>query len=269
MKRAFTLIELVVAIGILAMVLSFSGVIFKVAADSYRVTDANAEIMQKMRAICEQLDADFRGLRKDGQIFVIWSAVPVYLPGYLPDADADYYANDPDQHVRFDRIMFFADGDFQPSNPANPPVRGNLARISYMLASVPGALPGEEIAAPNQPHERRMLARTQHILTADASVGDCIFTNDEGDFIDPAALTDNELRQWHREREHDRISLEQWMNIPLLKKVGQDYEPDLLAYALTFITQTAVVPELKDKIGGALIENESLHTLLCEGVGEF
>ena len=37
MRRAFTLIELVVALGILAVVMSFASVIFRVSIDSPRV----------------------------------------------------------------------------------------------------------------------------------------------------------------------------------------------------------------------------------------
>ncbi|MHC4573629.1 MAG: PulJ/GspJ family protein, partial [Planctomycetota bacterium] len=74
MKKAFTTIELVVAVGILAMVLSFAGVIFKISVESQRAAAANAEIMQKLRTITSQLSADFKGLRKDGEIFAAWGA---------------------------------------------------------------------------------------------------------------------------------------------------------------------------------------------------
>ncbi|MBA7661929.1 hypothetical protein ES703_69949 [subsurface metagenome] len=51
MKRAFTLIELVVAVAILAMVLGFASVIFRVSIEAYRTAGANTEIMQKLRAV--------------------------------------------------------------------------------------------------------------------------------------------------------------------------------------------------------------------------
>ena len=60
----FTLIEILVAIGILAIVMSFSSVIFKVGIGAHRTAIANAEIMQKLRAITDQLNADFKGLLK-------------------------------------------------------------------------------------------------------------------------------------------------------------------------------------------------------------
>ena len=104
-NNAFTIIELMVAVGILVVVLSFASVIFKVSINSQRTAMANAEIMQKLRAITDQLNADFRGLDKDGEIFVVWKAEPIL--------DPNYEDNDLDGYERFDCIMFFANGDFQ------------------------------------------------------------------------------------------------------------------------------------------------------------
>jgi len=131
-SRAFTLIELVVAIAILVMVISFSSVIFKVSINSYRAAAANTEIMQKLRAITDQLNTDFKGVHK-GLPIVVW----------------------------LDRIVFLANGDFQsirqyeygpPGNEKT--VAGNLASIFYGITSTPS---GESI-----------LSRGQMILTADS-----------------------------------------------------------------------------------------------------
>lgn len=143
-NKAFTLVELLVAIGILAMVMSFASVIFRVSIDSYRTAMANAEIMRKLRAITDQLNADFQGLRKEGEIFAAWVAVPG------PGADPC----DPNSYERFDRIMFFADGDFQSYrvNPATGNViRGNVARVCYMLARNADGKRAEEYADISMP----------------------------------------------------------------------------------------------------------------------
>ena len=105
-RRGFTLIELVVAIGIMAMVVVFAGVVFKTSIASYRVASAQAEIMQKFRAITDLLNSDFQGLRKDGYLIL------------------------QDQYVgafRSDRLYFFSTGDFQ--SWYNSAVRSNIARI--------------------------------------------------------------------------------------------------------------------------------------------
>jgi prepilin-type N-terminal cleavage/methylation domain-containing protein len=132
-QRGFTLVELVVAIGIMAMVVLFAGTVFKASIGSYRIATAQAEIMQKFRAITDQLNSDFRGLRKDAPMFIWFQKGP-------------NGAGDPN---RFDQIMFFADGDFQstqtydvnikpgPYNgyiipqPSGNPVMSNLARVYY------------------------------------------------------------------------------------------------------------------------------------------
>ena len=251
-RRAFTLIELVVAVALLAMVLSFASVIFKVGIGAYRTAGANAEIMQKLRAITDQLNADFKGLRKDGEIFVVWMAVPV---AYL--VDADDYDDDPDGYLRFDRIMFFANGDFQSyhqwlvKDSSGPKIlHGNVARICYMLANV------DETKAPQEQYrQKRILARTQHILTAADILEDDGITLST--FPHPG-LFDRTLNNWY---EYDKTSLEGWKNIPSEQKMSM----------LTAITDVYVEGSIFTE-GGAIVditEPNSFHMLLCEGVGEF
>jgi len=149
-NKAFTLIELVVAVAILAMVLSFAGVVFKVSIGAYRTAIANAEIMRKLRAITDQLNTDFKGVRKDCPIGV--------------------YGN---------RVVFFANGDFQSigqheykkanGDIALKTVAGNIACIFYGQTQNPGG-----------PRER-ILARRQTILTADSTLLD---PNALGEYFD-------------------------------------------------------------------------------------
>ena len=238
-NKAFTLIELLVAIGILAIVLSFAGVIFRVSINAHRTAIANAEIMQKLRAITNQLNTDFKGLRKDGEIFVIWVAYPVLFPG---DKDSNL-----DGYERFDRIMFFADGDFH-SYKANPMVRGNVARICYMLARQGG------IRAQGYQRAERILARTQHILTSDPALVD---------FLDPNGFSDAQWYLWSNRFEYDKISLDAWKMIPWGDK----------ANILSAVTDIQVdISSVGEQIRGAIVEPadpNSIHMLLGEGVGEF
>jgi prepilin-type N-terminal cleavage/methylation domain-containing protein len=241
--NGFTLIELMVAMGILVIILSFAGVIFNAGINTHRTAIANAEIMRKLRAITDRLDADFAGLRKDGEIFVAWVAV---------DRRPDFDDCDLDGFERFDRIMFFADGDFQ-SYKTSPLVRGNLARICYMLATRggPGGVP-----AAAQPKAKRILARTQHILTADAVPL----------FFDPNSLVDVHWYTWNNLYEYDKMTLEQWKKMPSANKRN----------ALSVITDVKVdvlgVPTVARAVWGAHVDPadpNSIHMLLCEGVGEF
>ncbi len=238
-NKAFTLIELLVAIGILAIVMSFASVIFKVGIGAHRTAIANAEIMQKLRAITNQLNADFEGLRKDGEIFVAWVAKPVTAP--------DYKDNDLDGYERFDRIMFFADGDFQ-SYKVNPTVRGNIARIFYMIARK------DLVKAQGQDRTKRVLARSVHILTADPSLAD---------FPDPNSLSDAQWFEWNNRYEYDKISLEAWKNI------AWEYKKDMLSVISDITVDRS---NINQSIRGVTVDPpdaNSIHMLLCEGVGEF
>lgn len=186
MKKAFTIIELVVAIALMVIVVSFSGKIFKVSIDAHRVTAANAEIMQKMRAITDQLNTDFRGLRKNAPLLI------------------RFFRGSNDR--RFDQIMFFADGDFQSTqlydfvgivkvpSLTGTPVKGNVARIDYGLDQSLG-----------------MLGSRRHILTADLSLDRWL---DAQNVVDSFNAPDEYGRGKKNELyEHDSLSLAQWETI--------------------------------------------------------
>jgi prepilin-type N-terminal cleavage/methylation domain-containing protein len=236
-NKAFTLVELLVAIGILAIVLSFSSVIFKVSINAHRTALAHAEIMQKLRAITDQLNADFKGLRKDGEFFLVWVAKPS-APGF---EDNDY-----DGYERFDRIMFFADGDFQSYKP--PRIRGNLARICYMIAKK------DNVSAEAQDRQKRVLARNLHILTTEPGLDDF----PDFDNFSPAQWYD-----WNNRYEYDKISLEGWKNISQQDKINM----------LSVITDVEVTGTTVNRsIRGVDVDPadaNSIHMLLCDGVGEF
>ncbi len=146
MRKAFTLLELVVAVALLAMMISFAALIFDMSIDTYRTATASAEIMQKLQAITGQLNADFKGLR-------------VSPPG-MAKISFDMGISDiggKSVVVRLDSIVFFANGDFQSTSQYDDKtVMGNLAMIYYGLANVSATDPRE-----------RVLVRRQTILTSD------------------------------------------------------------------------------------------------------
>ena len=232
MKKAFTLIELVVAISLLALIFLFASMIFRVSIDSYRISIANAEIMQKFRTITAQLNSDFRGIRKDAPLLIWFEKDPA----------------DPSQ--RFDQIMFFANGDFQsiqlydippgePDPAGDKPVFGSVARIFYGQANAGSGLPSEDPI--NLPEEDRLLARRQHILTAD-----------------------HDLLQWHgsylrdfdyygNERyEYDWFSLAQWKLI------------------IESIYRNKIIPNCFDfRPLVDMTDPNTFHKLMCQGLGSF
>jgi type II secretory pathway pseudopilin PulG len=228
----FTLVEIVVAIGILVMVVGFSGVIFQRSIGSYRTSMAQAEIMRKLRVITEQLDSDFRGLRKDAPMYIQFEkgTNPVY-----------------DTNNRFDQIMFFADGDFQGTN--NPTVVGNVARIYYGQANNPNALQGKN----------RVLARRQHILTADTGIDPAYrwpnYPNfNDFDAFDPCFPT---LRK-NDTYEYDWLSLSQWQVIVNDPTYGS--------------TNAAKVTDICFNNNRPIINTanaNSIHNLMTDGIGSF
>ncbi len=235
-----------VAMGILAMVMAFASVIFRVSINAHRTALANAEIMQKVRAITDQLNADFKGLNKDGEIFMAWVAKPI-----APGSEAD---NDLDGYERFDRIVFFADGDFQ-SHRASPVIRGNTARICYLLARRLSPIPGRPntMVASQKRHER-ILARNVHIMTDDPALPN---------FLDPNNFSDWQWSQWNNHYEYDKMSVEQWKRIPFETK------QNMLSVitGIKFDASTVVEDFWGSNIEPA--DPDTIHMLLCEGVAEF
>jgi len=119
MKKAFTLIELMVAIALLAMVLSFSGVIFKLSINSYRTSGANTDIMQKLRAITDQLNTDFKKLPPDA-----------YLILHCEEQNRNEYDDSANPGIfRADRIYYFCTGDFQ--SWYDEGVKASIARVYF------------------------------------------------------------------------------------------------------------------------------------------
>lgn len=150
MRKAFTLIELVVAIGILAMILSFASVIFRVSIDSHRTAIANAEIMQNLRAITDQINADFKSIATD------------YGGGYIGFNTDKYTVGGRTTEINSDCITFFTNGDFQSTGQyTGKTIAGNVACILYSPADP------NSFSRSAKPQDR-VLLRRQTILTTDA-----------------------------------------------------------------------------------------------------
>jgi prepilin-type N-terminal cleavage/methylation domain-containing protein len=252
MRKAFTLIEVVVSLGILAVILSFAGVIFRVSIDAQRMAMANAEIMQKLRVITEQLDADFQGLCKDGEILVFWKVArkPNFV-GVNP--------NDPNAFERFDTIMFFATGDFY-TYDATSPQRSNVARICYTLASVGFADPNRPLT---QKPEKRMLVRTQHILTPPPN------GIDANDPLGMRSFTDDQWRDWNSNGQADAISMQGWL---LMDDAVKADIISVIADVEVSGGSGGPASALNRTAGGVRLDPAqpaSMHPLLCEGVGQF
>jgi len=258
-RKAFTLVELTVAVALLAMMISFSAVILKISISSQRLAAANAEIMQKFRAITGQLNSDFSGLCRDAPMFI-------------------WFELDPNTGARYDQIMFFAAGDFTSTQPyrydsgqkakipffTGSPVRGNVARIYYGQANSIDYAVNYDTTEPYWVFNT--LARRCHILTVNpALIADIsqrlILFPDITDFTAFAStfvpFISNLLG--NNVDEHDSLSLAEW------KLITQ--EPAYTAYnnqiVFTCFDNTYGRPKLDLK------QPRTLHMLMTEGLGSF
>jgi len=199
--------------------LLLTGMVFKSATDASGQSMAYQEILQQARAMMLQLDQDFRGLRPDLPMAIIFEGYDWYTDNDLGDFDPE---EDKNKVIRYDRIVFFADGNFE--NFIN--LKGNVARIFYGQ-SLDNEFPSPDmdISSP-----RRILSRRMKILTA-------------GNYYPPDDSywnPDNEPRAV----EHDGYDMEQaslafWKNAPM-----EDYRdnyfrvPDYQFAKNTWITKS-------------------------------
>jgi type II secretory pathway pseudopilin PulG len=121
-KRAFTLVEVVTAIGILVMVVGFAGIIFKDSIESYRIAGANAEIMQNLQTITTRLDRDFSQVCRNGLLVIRFEEK-------TGRNETTKSTNTTPTPVRMDRIYYITTGDFQSWFDAG--TRHNAARVFW------------------------------------------------------------------------------------------------------------------------------------------
>ncbi|MCD6392292.1 MAG: hypothetical protein J7M40_02160, partial [Planctomycetes bacterium] len=289
MKKAFTIVELLLAISLMVVLMATSGVVFRTAVKAHRTASATAEIARKLRGITDQLNADFKSLRKDGIIFFAWSLAPVDIDGnVLYPGTPGFSVATVAGYKRFDGALFFATGDFQTYNEwpylagNNQVIHDNLARICYTLADNAVGKPAQA-----QEAQERILARSQHILVSDPDIdrnlnADGITLATVPDFPDlanipiPLQLPPNaDYVFMNNNREYDWAMLSQWNNASL----DQLVEMFTVATGIKIPRTWAAPPEdprtNPDPTEGGLGVDVSsrpplnIHQLLCEGVGDF
>lgn len=290
MKKGFTIIELLLAVGLLAVLLVVSGAVFRMATKAYRTAAATGEIARKLRAVTDQIDADFRGIRKDGIVFFVWVPAPVDKDGrMLFPGSPGFNAANVAGYRRFDRAFFFADGDFKsyaewPCTSSTPPyvtsnkiVHGNVARIGYMVGH-----DASNISPQNQPAAERVLARSQHILIKDPLLVRDLDGNGAAmpvpDFpafgampIPLMGVANTNYIYMNNTREYDWATLAEWNNATLDEQV----EMLTVATDIRISRPWATPPENADPTtGGLRVDKDAIpllnvHQMFCEGVGQF
>jgi len=270
MKKAFTIIELLVAISVIVIVLAGSGYVFKTAIKAERTARATAEIARKLRAITDQLNADFRGIRYEGEMAFAW--VPSEIKEDVPDDGTDELVVT--GYERFDQMMFFTDNNvnMHASYNDNPTVRGNIARVHYTLAY------NKEGESPyQQDKSKRVLARVQHIYTPPANDPTVAYFPEL--YQDPF---DYEVYQFGEDYfEYDNTTMFEWLNMS--DYIREQVYSSILDLYVDFDKDGKIGPlpipnpSFPDEAGTWQLRGQTadpsdpstLHKVLCEGVGEF
>jgi hypothetical protein len=215
--------------------------------------------MQKFRAITDQLNNDFRGLRKDAPMFI-------------------WFQLDPnDYNKRLDQIMFFADGDFQSiqtyntytgpgiyngyiiPQPSGSPVVSNLARIYYGQAISSDPNYNNNLNAPYniQPYNR-VLSRRQHLYIANPDSPPRYYQFPAHDDLTGLITVDSVRNNWF---EHDTNSLSQWQ---AAAQNGTNVDN-----IITGCFGTAVSYYGNNRPTVNLADANTLHLLMAQKVGSF
>ena len=203
MKKAFTTIELVVAVSLLAVVMVIAGMVFKIAIDAQRQAGAIADITRNFRAITDQINRDFQGLVKDGYLVIENNQVPsgaVYL-NKQEEMNSNLIVPSP----RIDGISFFSTGDFQSSSVSgrksnislitlavryyDPNTSSNAYASEWMLSRNQRMLTSGQSGTPND-YRNTSLAelKTNDTNTTDIEMQDCLIENQ---VIEPSDTTEN------------------------------------------------------------------------------
>ena len=266
-NNAFTIVELVVAMGLLVMLVGLSSVVFSTTVKAHRKATATIEITRNLGVVTGQLNTDLRGLRTDAPLMFWFDS---RLSGST--------------EKRFDMMHFFADGDFQTTGQydydnngdgtidGSKTIVGNIARVFYGHANSDNSLAPDFDTC-------HVLSRKSHILTADNSIlsvyGEIpLITDfsgtlpvlDYSQFADSSigfgvtSLSGNYLDE--NELEFNTITLTSWINaLNYLDSIS-----GLPDNADTFINQ-CMDDNSRPYID--LTDYDTLHLLMAQGVMDF
>jgi len=261
MKKAFTIIELLVAMALLAMLIAISGIVFSTAVRAYRTAGATTEIAAKLQVITQQLNADFRGLRKEGEFLLVWAPSPeLKIDGTILDENNDTI---PDRYFSFDRLLFFTEGDFQSYHLQPPPsgtirVSSNLARVCYSFGR-----DAKNVRAWNEPNPvKRMLCRTQHLFSGDMGLPT---------FPDLSVAWDaTGFEQKNFACEYQTMTMEDWFNLMPIggsPPIKEDMLTSMLDVTFSPSTVAPNCPQID--LTTSQKTASTVHQLFMQGVGQF
>jgi prepilin-type N-terminal cleavage/methylation domain-containing protein len=131
LRPAFTLVEMLVAVAMGAMLVAAAATVFKLAGEAVGTSKANTQVNSQLRVLFSWLQRDFDRIRLDGPLVIMIS----------PDID---YALSDGSYAQADRIAFLASGDFASMSQSG--VNTALAWIVYGHGDAVDSLPATPTA---------------------------------------------------------------------------------------------------------------------------
>ncbi len=243
-KKAFTIVELLVAMGLVVILVALSSLIFAAGVKAHRLADSTIEITRRAEAVSRQLVADVGGLRTDAPL-AIW------------------FEHDPATGKRYDQILFFANGDFQTMRQYNgQTVSGNLSRIYYGHAwQVNTDINAVPTAFTAQYRQSGLLSRRAHLLTSNLTLTYPGIPTPFPNGTTPDFFAATFFPYTNNRSEYDQLSLAEWKNL----MQTQDNCNQMLQ--ICFNNGTNVSDTGRPMIDMTNID--TLHLLLSEQISEF
>jgi type II secretory pathway pseudopilin PulG len=148
--RAFTIVELLVAVAVLVVVVVATARIFSAASKVSSIAEANADLIQTANAIEQQIRADFANLPKNGFMVIQQVEVNAFGQGQSPVVDPSLGATE----IRADQVAFFTRGvrtTTQYTGSQESSSVGNVASTWTAESAVARVYYGHGVVAPTLP----------------------------------------------------------------------------------------------------------------------
>lgn len=259
-RGGFTLAELMVSVGVLALMLVMVGMIFSTATEASGKATATQDIFANIRVLERQLRKDLKGV-KDDATMAIWHQ--------LVDVDPDPTVQD---YVRADRLVFFATGNFNTINQVDGTgelISSSTARIFY------GQADDFDSVAP----QYRTLTRRAKLQVAQGALTQPPDTyeadSDRVDSTAPALWDGNDdlYDNW----EYEFKTLHDWENTQLYP-VGEYFTPTVVTshadyYEVGMLTDNASpvswIRRPRITVADDPADSQGLHMYFLPGCAEF
>lgn len=277
-NNAFTIIEMLVAMGLLVMLAGLSSAVFSLTVKSHRRATASIDVARGLRTLSDQLTADLSGLRTDAPL-MIWFGID----SNDDDENGDVETN---EYRYYSMLHFFADGEFQTlkqydydsdldgTADSTEMITGNVARVFYGHANSVDLLNDTSETVDYDTDETRLLVRKTHILSADDSLlsvyGQIPSVTDDGDVLDYSEFADSfgvttytaAATDYLNENglEFNTMTLQQWITaLDYLDGGSPDNADAFVAECMADDSRPFV----------DLTDEETLHLLMAQGVSSF